>query len=65
MENNNLNIESKSLPYSVMAFHRWMVKEGWQEHSSRDYFYKSKDHSQWPPDQTATEEELLRMFFIQ
>ncbi len=50
-------------PVIVMAFHRWMVVEGWIEHSSKKYFYKSKDSHQWPPDETATEEELLEKFF--
>lgn len=48
---------------AAMAFHKWMIKEGWHEHSSREYYYSSKDFHQWPPDKTATEKELLNMFF--
>lgn len=40
-----------------------MFMKDWHEHSSKQYFYKSKDFNQWPPDETATKEELLRKFF--
>jgi hypothetical protein len=47
----------------ALAFHLWMIKNGWQEHSSKEYWYRSKDSHQWPPDETVTEEELLNKFF--
>ena len=42
-------------------FAKWMKQ--WHEHSSREYYYKSKNFHQWPPDETATKEELIEMFF--
>src|SRR3989344_2343435 len=30
-----------------------MFMKDWHEHSSKEYFYKSKDSHQWPPDETA------------
>lgn len=36
-----------------------MFMKDWEEHSSGEYFYKSKNSNQWPPDETATKEELL------
>jgi hypothetical protein len=68
LENKTANgtkpVLADSLPYGAMAFHKWMVEKGWHEHSSKEYFYRSKDFNQWPPDQTATDDELLRMFFM-
>jgi hypothetical protein len=49
--------------YIAMAFHEWIVKHGWTKHSSGDYWYRSKNHNQWPPDESLTEEELLDKFF--
>lgn len=40
-----------------------MFMKDWTEHSSGRYFYKSEDSSQWPPDETASKEELLDKFF--
>ncbi len=47
----------------ALAFHEWMLKQGWTKHSSGEYWYKSKNQHQWPPDETADEEELLEKFF--
>lgn len=52
---------SGSLPLALM-FHHWMINKGWTKHSSGEYYYRSKDFHQWPPDETATEDELLKMF---
>lgn len=49
--------------YIAMAFHKWMLEQGWHKHSSGEYWYRSKDYHQWPPDESATEEELLAKFF--
>ena len=40
-----------------------MYMQGWHQHSSGRYFYRSKDHHQWPPDETATKEELIKQYF--
>jgi hypothetical protein len=45
------------------AFAEFM--KDWQLHSSGKYYYKSTNHGQWPPDETATKEELLNKFFPQ
>ena len=48
----------------VLAFHNWMIKECWHLHSSGEYYYQNKrDFLAWPPEATATEDELLNMFF--
>ncbi len=44
----------------AMAFHKWMLKNKWEEHSSREYYFK--DNGSWPPAETKTEEELLSEF---
>ena len=62
--NKGNTVPNASLPYGAMAFHRWMVEKGWHEHSSKEYFYRSENFHQWPPDQTATGDELLKMFFL-
>ena len=49
-------------PPVSMAFHKWMVNEGWHEHSSKEYWYRSEDFHKWPPDETASEEELVNKF---
>lgn len=52
-------------PYVVIAFHEWMIKENWKKHSSGEYYYRNgpRNDNQWPPKETATEEELLAEFF--
>lgn len=45
-----------------LKFHKWMIENGWHEHSSKQYYYRSKDFRQWSPDEIAVEEELLRRF---
>ena len=40
-----------------------MFMKDWHLHSSEEYFYKSKNFNQWPPDETATKEELIKRFF--
>ena len=47
----------------ALAFHKWMIEQGWTLHSSREYYYRSKNFHQWPPDETADEKELLDKFF--
>lgn len=42
-----------------------MFMKDWHKHSSGEHFYKSKNFHQWPPDETATKDELLRRFFGQ
>ena len=47
----------------ALAFHLWM-KECWYLHSSNQYYYQNKkDFHAWPPEKTASEEELLDLFF--
>lgn len=54
---------SKQLPIeAIWNFGREMQR--WTLHSSGQYYYKSKDHHQWPPDETASKEELLQKFFV-
>lgn len=43
----------------VLSFHKWMSESGWHKHSSGQYYYRSKDHHQWPPDETCEERELV------
>jgi hypothetical protein len=43
----------------IMSFYKWMRESGWHEHSSGQYYYKSKDFHQWPPDETCEESELI------
>ena len=51
---------SRELAWAFSEF----MKE-WHPHSSGDYYYKNdKDFHKWPPDHTATKEELLDKFFL-
>jgi hypothetical protein len=59
-----LSIVSNSLPLDGTWSFAMFMKD-WHQHSSGEYFYKSKDFHQWPPDETATKEELLKRFFGQ
>jgi hypothetical protein len=48
----------------VMAFVKWLQKEGWYEHSSKEFWYRNtEDFHKWPPDETATEKEVFEKFF--
>ena len=51
------------LPPVAMSFHKWIIENGWQEHSSKEYWYRSKHSNQWPPKETATESELMGKFY--
>lgn len=55
--------EKKTLPAVALAFHRWLIKNGWEEHSDGGYWYRSKRRGQWPPDESADDNELLTKFF--
>lgn len=45
-----------------IEFHKWLVSEHWEEHSSGQYWYRSKDRHQWPPEQTCDETELVNLY---
>jgi hypothetical protein len=59
-------IHDKILPYIKMmqdrwfpgAFLWWVHSNGWHKHSSGEYYYKSKDFHQWPPDEAKELDEL-------
>lgn len=40
-------------------FARWLFKNGWKWHDT-GYWYKGNS---WPPEQTATDKEILEMYF--
>jgi hypothetical protein len=42
----------------AIGLHRWILENNWEEHSSGDYWHRSKDRHQWPPEETATAKEL-------
>jgi len=44
------------------AFLWWVHINGWHKHSSGEYYYKSKDFHQWPPDE-AKELDALKVEF--
>jgi len=44
------------------AFLCWVHSNGWHKHSSGEYYYKSKDFHQWPPDEAKEIEELKKEF---
>lgn len=44
------------------AFLWWVHSNGWHKHSSGEYYYKSKDFHQWPPDESITIEDLKVQF---
>ena len=46
----------------ALAFYKWMMQSGWREHSSGNYYYRSKDHHQWPLDETCEESELYNEY---
>lgn len=48
----------------AFKFHKWMNDCGWNLHSSHEYYYRSENFHQWPPDETADEEELWEKFLI-
>jgi hypothetical protein len=37
--------------YDLLKFGIWLQRSGWQEHSSKEYWYKLEHQSQWPPRQ--------------
>jgi hypothetical protein len=63
-------IHDKILPYIELlrdklfpgAFLWWVHEQGWHKHSSGEYYYKSKDFHQWPPDEAKEIEELKKEF---
>jgi len=63
-------IHDKILPYIELlrdklfpgAFLWWVHEQGWHKHSSGEYYYKSKDFHQWPPDESITIEDLKVQF---
>jgi hypothetical protein len=44
------------------AFLWWVHSNGWHKHSSGEYYYKSKDFHQWPPDEAKEIEDLKKEF---
>jgi len=63
-------IHDKILPYIELlrdklfpgAFLWWVHEQGWHKHSSGEYYYKSKDFHQWPPDEAKEIEDLKKEF---
>lgn len=45
-----------------IKFHKWLIDQHWEEHSSGRYWHRSKDRHQWPPEQTAEETELPKLY---
>lgn len=45
-----------------IKFHKWLITEHWEEHSSGQYWHRSKDRHQWPPEQTCEEKELYNLY---
>jgi hypothetical protein len=45
-----------------IRFHKWLIEHHWEEHSSGRYWHRSKDRHQWPPEETAEESELLKLY---
>jgi hypothetical protein len=45
-----------------LSFHKWIKKEGWEPHSSGDYWYKLDYPSQWPTPHTCLEHELITLY---
>jgi len=64
------SIHDKIIPYIEKlrdqlfpgAFLWWVHSNGWHKHSSGEYYYKSKDFHQWPPDEAITIEDLKVQF---
>lgn len=42
----------------MLEFAKWLAESGWTKHGN-GYYYRSKDHNQWPADETCLEEDLL------
>lgn len=47
---------------NLLDFGVWLVNSGWTKHSSGEYWYRSKDFHQWPPDETCDEIDLIRLW---
>lgn len=45
-----------------LHFHKWIIKEGWEPHSSGEYWYKLDYPSQWPTPHTCLEHELIPLY---
>lgn len=43
-------------------FYNWLIENHWEEHSSGEYWHRSKDRHQWPPEETCEKNELISKF---
>lgn len=41
-------------------FAKWVIREGWSYRTDHKCWYKGNS---WPPEASATDEELLKMYF--
>lgn len=49
----------------AIKFHKWLLENNWQEHSSGEYWHRSKDQHIWPAEETCTNEELFAKYWNQ
>lgn len=47
---------------AMVEYYTWRVTSGWELHSSGEYYYRSKDRHQWPPEETCELHELFQHF---
>lgn len=45
-----------------IEFHKWIIENNWEEHSSKQYWHRSKNRKDWPPDETCEKSELVNKF---
>lgn len=66
-----INIKSKEEKKTVVisegvliSFHKWMINQGWELHSSGNYWFKLEDRSEWPPkeENVCDEKQLIEKF---
>lgn len=49
----------------AIKFHKWLLFNNWEEHSSGEYWHRSKNKHDWPPDEICTEKELFAKYWQQ
>jgi len=67
LKNQILQLERANVDLFIDAikFHKWLLENNWQEHSSGEYWHRSKDRHTWPPEETCTKEELFGKYWQQ
>ena len=55
-------LNDKDKESEPIRFAKWLKSNNYEKHSSGTYYYKLSYPSQWPPEKTYFENELLKEF---